>query len=88
MTKNQLRKISLCILWTGLGIFIIGFAYDTFFAGLPNQEAPAEINEPYNNRSSIADSIMLLGFWTFIAGLLVNLFLKWYSKKGRSDSTS
>ena len=88
MTKTKLRKISLAILWTGLGILILSFTYDMFFAGIPNQEAPTNINEPYNTRSAIADSIMLIGFWVFIAGLSTNLFLKWKSKKGQRDSTS
>ena len=61
------------IFTVGIGIAIVGFVYDIMFAGIPYQDAPAQLQASYALHSRIAAAIETVGLGIAVAALLTTL---------------
>jgi hypothetical protein len=57
-------KVSKYVLWGGVSIIVAGLGYDIMYAGIPYQDAPADLLAEYNRNQRISN-------WIINAGLLI-----------------
>ena len=62
---------------------ILGFLYDSLFAGIPPQDAPQLVMEKYNQQFKISDWIMKFGFLIFTVGIILTLIF--YKRKNNTQ---
>jgi len=68
MLKKALPHLPVVI---GLAILGGGLFYDTMFAGIPYQDPTPEMSARYARESEIASTMMKVGAWVFLFGLVV-----------------
>jgi hypothetical protein len=79
--KIRLKKIISFVIWTGLGLFVLGFLYDVTFVNVPPQDPPAEILKTYNKKAAIASYAMTIGGLIFMFGMVSSIILKLSSRR-------
>jgi uncharacterized membrane protein len=65
---GKYKKIAIAI---GGVFIIIGFLYDTYFAGIPFQDPTQEMIDTYNRNSLISNFLMILGICIILLGLIL-----------------
>jgi hypothetical protein len=65
-----MKQIAPVLMVFGLGLMAGGFSYDLTFAGLPYQDATAEMAARWALDKSIGEGLFIAGFALLIAGLL------------------
>lgn len=69
-------RTCLALLAAGLGMLIVGLAYDVVFAGIPYQDPTPEMTASYTHHARIARGIETVGLLVWALGL-INLVLSW-----------
>jgi hypothetical protein len=57
----------------GLALVVIGFVYDVAFAGLPYQDAPADIQNEYVRNQQISLWVMRSGLIVVVIGAVMRI---------------
>jgi len=70
----------------GLGILIVGFAYDLFFAGIPYQDVTPELQARWELNRSIADMAYVIGGITLLIGIVAIPVIGLVTGKGKRQS--
>ena len=64
-------KFKKIIITIGVLFLIIGILFDTFFAGIPFQDASQEILANYDKNSLISNFLMISGVFITLLGLIL-----------------
>lgn len=59
--------------WLGILTIVIGFLYDTLYAGIPFQDAPPELNEKYIFNQNVSQAIIILGIALLVIGITAKI---------------
>ena len=58
---------------TGVGLLVLGFAYDVFFAGIPLQDPTPALRAQYASDAAVARGLELSGLVVLCCGLILGV---------------
>ncbi len=78
------RSLPLIFVAVGMGLFVGGFAYDVFFAGIPYQDPTPAMAADYARHARVASLIRWAGLGLLLSGVVTGFVRRLARRERRS----